>query len=90
MASKQDLEAAATALSTASDGLSVKVDSMLEKQTAFIAEVDLGTLTPAGETTLAALKASAALVATSGDKVDAAVTALDQHLPAPAPAAPPA
>jgi hypothetical protein len=90
MASRQDLEQAATALSTASDGLSVKVDSMIEKQTAFIAEVDRATLTPAGEAALSALLASATTVAASGDKVDAAVLSLDNHLPTPAPAAPPA
>lgn len=89
MAKVDDLIAAATVLSTASDGLSVKLDALIVKLDAFIAAVPSGDLSPAGETALAALISAKTTAAAAGDKVDAEVTKLDGVLPTPAPAAPP-
>jgi len=89
MAKIDDLVAAATALSTASDGVSVKLDNLITKVDAVVASLQNADLTPAQEAALEALKTSAATAASEGDKVDAEVAKLDTLLPTPAPAAPP-
>jgi hypothetical protein len=88
MAKLDDLIAAATALSTASDGVSVKLDNLIAKVDAFIAAVPSSDLSPAGEAALAALVTAKNNAAASGDKVDAEVTKLDGVLPTPAPPGP--
>lgn len=89
MAKIDDLVAAATVLSTASDSLSLKVDDLVTKVDALLATIQSGDLSPAGEAALAALKTSRDTAAAAGDKVDAEVTKLDGQLPVPAPAGQP-
>lgn len=84
----EDLIAAAAALSTASDGVSVKLDALILKVDAAVAALSNADLTPAQEAAVNALKVSAAAAAAEGDKVDAEVAKLDKILPTPAPAAP--
>ena len=75
-------------LSTASDGLSVKVDHLVEATTGLISALGNATLTPEQEAAVTKAQAAVAAAETEGDKVDAAVAAADKVLPTPAPAAP--
>ena len=76
-----------TTLSTASDGLSVKVDKLVIDTNALIAELGNPTaLTPEQQAAVAKAQASATAAAAEGDKVDAAIAAADAVLPTPAPA----
>lgn len=85
----QDAIDALTTLSTASDGLSVKVDKLVADTTSLIAALgNPADLTPDQQAAVAKAQASTTAAAAEGDKVDAAVTAADAVLPTPAPAAP--
>jgi len=75
-------------LSTASDGLSVKVDKLVDATTGLISALGNVTLTPEQEAAVAKAQSAATAAAAEGDKVDAAVAAADKVLPTPAPAAP--
>lgn len=79
---------ALTTLSTASDGLSVKVDRLVTDTQNLIRALSSADLTPDQQAAVTKAQASATAAATEGDKVDAAVTAADAVLPTPAPAAP--
>jgi hypothetical protein len=88
MSKESDLIAAATKLSTASDALSVKVDTLVaaaEKAVGILKNEDLS---PEGEAALKALTTAADNAAAAGDRVDAEVAKLDPVLPTPAPAGP--
>lgn len=84
----QDAIDALNALSTASDGLSVKVDNLVKDTTALITALGTTDLTPDQQAAVTKAQASATAAANEGDKVDAAVKAADAVLPTPAPAAP--
>ena len=84
----QDAIDALTNLSTASDGLSVKVDKLVADTTALITAIGSTDLTPDQQAAVAKAQASATAASAEGAKVDAAVTAADSVLPTPAPAAP--
>jgi hypothetical protein len=90
MAKLEDLVAAATALSTSSDGLSIKVDDLVSKVDKVLATIGSTDLPADAEAAVAALKTSKDKVVAQGDKVDAEVLKLDAVLPTPAPAGPPA
>ena len=84
----QDAIDALTNLSTASDGLSVKVDKLVADTTALITAIGSTDLTPDQQAAVAKAQASATAASAEGAQVDAAVTAADSVLPTPAPAAP--
>jgi hypothetical protein len=88
MSTQADLVAAATTLSTASDAVSVKLDTLIQTVDAVVVALQGADLDPTATAALAAMKASAVTAAAAGDKVDAEVTKLDAVLPTPAPAAP--
>jgi hypothetical protein len=81
-----DAFAALTALSTASDGVSVKLDKLIADTEALIASLGSVALTPAQEAAVTAAQASIATATAAGDKVDAEVAKADGVLPKPAPA----
>lgn len=86
MSKIEDLIVASTALSTASDALSVKVDTLVDHVDAAIAALQDADLPPAAEAAITQLQASRDIAVTAGDKVDAEVAKVDQVLPVPAPA----
>lgn len=103
MSKIDDLIAAATALSTASDAASVAIDNLTTKTNTLVAHVDAAIaalenadLPAAAEATLTQLKTSSASAAAAstkaaatGDTIDQEVAKVDKVLPTPAPAAPP-
>jgi len=86
MATAQELIDAATTLSTAADGVSVKLDTLITAADAVIVALQNVQLPPAADAAVAALKNSTAIAAAAGDRVDAEVVKLDAVLPTPAPA----
>ena len=89
MSKENDLIAAATKLSTASDALSVKVDTLVAAAEKAVSALKNADLSPEAEAALTALTNAAVNAATAGDKVDAEVSKLDPVLPTPAPAGTP-
>jgi len=88
MVTAQQLIDAGTALSTAADGLSVKVDKLVDAAEAAIVALQNVSLPPGADVALANLQKATTAAAVEGDKVDAEVVKLDAVLPAPAPPAP--
>lgn len=89
MPKETDLVAAAVSLSTASDGFSIKVDTLISKIDAALEAVKNDELSPEGVAAMEVLKKSRDIVVAQGDKVDAEVLKLDAVLPTPAPAGSP-
>ncbi len=88
MAKLDELVAAATALSTASDAVSVKLDTLITDVDRVLAALQNADLPPEATAAIATLQASRDKAAAAGDKVDAEVAKVDTVLPQPAPPAP--
>lgn len=88
MAKLEDLVAASTALSTASDAVSVKLDGLISDVDRVLESLQNADLPQTAVDAIAALQKSRDTAASAGDKVDAEVSKLDTILPQPAPPAP--
>ncbi len=88
MAKLDELVAAATALSTASDAVSVKLDHLVEDVDRVLEALANADLPPDATAAIATLQASRDKAVAAGDKVDAEVAKVDTVLPHPAPPAP--
>lgn len=77
---------AATTLSTATDGLSVKVDTLISAADTLVNALQGVDLPPAAQDAVAKMKEAADIAAKAGVKADNEVAKLDSQLPTPAPA----